>query len=164
MVRRIRMVIAIGVVAVLLGGTAALATPPSGLTSTLQARGSWSRHDRIQLLASLTQQIKPPSSDVAMVRATLAPGGTTGWHDHPGPSVVILAAGTLTISEAKGRGCRVTEVSAAAGQRAFFHPEDVHRFDNKGGTVAEFYITYFAPTATPLLIDAPEAPPGCTAA
>ena len=164
MVRNIRMAIAIGVVAVLLGGTAALATPPSGLTSTLLARGSLSRHDRIKLLAGLTQQIKPPSSDVAMVRATLAPGGTTGWHDHPGPSVVILATGTLTISEAKGRGCLVTEVSAAGGQKAFFHPDDVHRFDNKGETVAEFYITYFAPTATPLLIDAPEAPPGCTAA
>jgi hypothetical protein len=43
------------------------------LTSTLLARGSVSRHDRIQLLAGLTQQIKPQSSDVAMVRATLAP-------------------------------------------------------------------------------------------
>ena len=164
MVRRIRMAIAIGGIAVLLGGTAALATPPSGLTSTLLARGSLSRHDRIQLLAGLTQHIKPRSSDVAMVRATLDPGGTTGWHDHPGPSVVILAAGTLTISEAKGRGCRVTRVSAAAGQKAFFHPDDVHRFDNKGKTVAEFYITYFAPTATPLLIDVPDPPPGCKAA
>jgi quercetin dioxygenase-like cupin family protein len=164
MVRRIRMAIAIGGIAVLLGGTVALATPPSGLTSTLLARGSWSRHDRVQLLAGLTRQIKPASSDVAMVRATLEPGGTTGWHDHPGSSVVILATGTLTISEAKGRGCRVTEVSAAAGQKAFFHPDDAHRFDNKGETVAEFYITYFAPTAAPLLIDVPQAPPGCTAA
>jgi quercetin dioxygenase-like cupin family protein len=163
MIGRIRMAVAIGGVAVLLGGTAALATPSSGLTSSLLARGSWSRHDRVQLLAGLTQQIKPSSSDVAMVRATLEPGGTTGWHDHPGPSVVILAKGTLRISEAKGRGCRVTEVSAAGGQKAFFHPDDVHRFDNQGGTVAEFYITYFAPTAAPLLIDAPEAPPGCTA-
>jgi quercetin dioxygenase-like cupin family protein len=161
---RIRRAMLIGGIAVLLGGTAAVATPPSGLSSTLLARGSLSRHDRIQLLASLTKQIKPPSSDVAMVRATLNPGGTTGWHDHPGPSVVILAAGTLTISEAKGRGCRVTEVSAAAGQKAFFHPDDVHRFDNRGATVAEFYITYFAPTALPLLIDVPEAPPGCSAA
>jgi quercetin dioxygenase-like cupin family protein len=161
---RIRRAMLIGGIAVLLGGTAAVATPPSGLTSTLLARGSFSRHDRIQLLAGLTQQIKPRSSDVAMVRATLNPGGTTGWHDHPGPSVVILAAGTLTISEARGRGCRVTEVSAAAGQKAFFHPDDVHRFDNKGETVAEFYITYFAPTAVPLLIDVSEAPPGCSAA
>ena len=93
MVRRIRMAIAIGGIAVLLGGTVALATPASGLTSTLLARGPWSRHDRIKLAAGLTRQIKPPSSDVAMVRATLEPGGTTGWHGHPGPSVVILAAG-----------------------------------------------------------------------
>jgi len=39
MVRNIRMAIAIGMVAVLLGGTAALATPSSGLKSTLLARG-----------------------------------------------------------------------------------------------------------------------------
>jgi hypothetical protein len=73
MVGRIRVVVVIGVVAVLLGGTAALATPPSGLTSTLLARGSVSRLDQIKLIAGLTQQVKPPSSDVAMVRATLAP-------------------------------------------------------------------------------------------
>jgi quercetin dioxygenase-like cupin family protein len=164
MVGRIRVVVVIGVVAILVGGTAALATPSSGLTSTLLARGAVSRLDQIKLIAGLAQQVKPSSSDVAMVRATLAPGGTTGWHDHPGPSMVILATGTLTISEAKGHGCRVTEVSAAAGQKAFFHPDAVHRFDNKGGAVAEFYITYFAPTATPLLIDALEAPPGCAAA
>jgi hypothetical protein len=117
MVRRIRMAIVIGGIAVLLGGTAALATPPSGLTSTLLARGSLSRHDRIQLLAGLPRLIKPRSSDVAMVRATLDPCGTTGWHDHPGPSVVILAAGTLTISEAKGRGCRVTRVGDVGEQQ-----------------------------------------------
>ena len=158
------MAIAIGGIAVLLGGTAALATPPSGLTSTLLARGPLSRHDRIKLVGGLVRQTKPPSSDVAMVRATLDPGGTTGWHDHPGPSVVILATGTLTISETEGRGCRVTRVSAAKGQKAFFHPDDVHRFENKGTTVAEFYITYFAPTAAPLLIDVPDPPPGCKAA
>ena len=72
MIRRIRMAIAIGGIAVLLGGTAALATPPSGLTSTLLARGSLSRHDRIQLLAGLTQHIKPRSSDVAMAMALVA--------------------------------------------------------------------------------------------
>lgn len=159
---RFRRAIAIGGIAVLLGATAAMATPPSGLASTLLGRGSLSRHDRVQLLAGLAKQIKPKSSDVAMVRATLDPGGTTGWHAHPGPSVVVLAVGTLTISEAKGRGCRVIRVSAAKGQKAFFHPKDVHRFENKGKTVAEFYITYFAPTAAPLLIDVPEAPPGCS--
>jgi len=118
----------------------------------------------IKLLAGLTQQVKPQSSDMAMVRATLDPGGTTGWHAHPGPSVVILVAGTLRISEPKDRGCRVTEVSAATGPKAFFHPQDVHRFDSTGETVAEFYITYFAPTGAPLLVDVPEVPPGCSAA
>jgi quercetin dioxygenase-like cupin family protein len=162
--RVVRRAIAIGVIAVLLGGTAALATPPSGLTSTLLGRESWSRQDRIELLAGLAQQVKPRSSDVAMVRATLAPGGTTGWHAHTGPSVVILVAGALEISEPKGRGCRVTEVSAAAGPKAFFHTDDVHRFNNNSETDAVFYITYFAPTGAPLLVDVPEEPPGCSGA
>lgn len=157
---RIRRAIGIGVIGVLAGTTAAVATPPSGLTSQLLARGSWDRQDRRDFIESLEEKRKV-ASDVATVQATLALGGTTGWHAHPGPSVVVLKSGTLTITEATGRGCGISEVTAATGPKVFFHPEEVHKFDNTGGTIAELYITYFVPTAVPLLIDAP-APAPCT--
>lgn len=156
---RIRRAISIGVIGVLAGATAAVATPPSGLTSQLLARGSWDRQDRRNFIESLEEKRKV-ASDVATVQATLVPGGTTGWHAHPGPSVVVLKSGTLTITEATDRGCGISEVTAATGPKAFFHPEEVHKFDNTGGAIAELYITYFVPMAVPLLIDAP-APAPC---
>ncbi len=36
------------------------------------------------------------SSDVYVVFNTIAPGGDTGWHSHPGPSIVSVKSGTAT--------------------------------------------------------------------
>jgi quercetin dioxygenase-like cupin family protein len=36
------------------------------------------------------------SSDVYVVYNTIAPGGNTGWHSHPGPSIVSVKSGTAT--------------------------------------------------------------------
>jgi quercetin dioxygenase-like cupin family protein len=36
------------------------------------------------------------SSDVYVVYNTIAPGGDTGWHSHPGPSIVSVKSGTAT--------------------------------------------------------------------
>ena len=35
-------------------------------------------------------------SDVYVVRNVIVPGGHTGWHTHPGPSIISVAAGTVT--------------------------------------------------------------------
>ncbi len=161
---RLRRSIVIGFVGAVVGAGTALATMPSGLSAELLARGTWGRQQRVRLVDAIARQGGLPSSDVAVVAATLQPGGTTGWHGHTGPSVVILETGTLRISEPTARGgCRTRELSAATGQRAFFHTDDTHIFDNVGGTVAEFTIVYFAPTGVPLLVDVPVAPAGCSA-
>ena len=34
-----------------------------------------------------------------------APGGTSGWHTHPGHSLIIVAAGTVTAYEGDDREC-----------------------------------------------------------
>ena len=36
------------------------------------------------------------SSDVYVVFNTIAPGGDTGWHSHPGPSIISVKSGTAT--------------------------------------------------------------------
>src|SRR4051794_25490699 len=36
------------------------------------------------------------ASDVYVVDNKLRPGGTTGWHSHPGPSLIEVVAGTVT--------------------------------------------------------------------
>lgn len=35
--------------------------------------------------------------DVATVRVTFQPGGSTGWHVHPGPALVTVKTGQLTL-------------------------------------------------------------------
>ena len=42
-------------------------------------------------------------SDVYVVQNTWPPGAHTGWHTHPGPSLVTVTAGTITAYEASDR-------------------------------------------------------------
>jgi hypothetical protein len=169
--KRTAILIALGAVVAPLAVGVALATPPSGLTSQLLSRGAAGEfriHDKSMRLRIDARE----ETDVAVVRATLASGGFTGWHGHPGPSIVIVRSGTLTMyAPAHDReadegddddetrdGCAVQ--SFGPGQ-AFVHPPSVHNFVNTGTGPVEFDVVYFVPAgATPLLRDEP-APPEC---
>ena len=110
-------------------------------------------------------------TDVAVVRATLAPGGSSGWHGHPGPSMVIVKSGKLTMREprrhdhAHGRASgwrRCSERTIETGT-AFVHPEDEHEFVNRSSSLVEFYAVYLVPAgAAPLLNDVPTPPRECS--
>jgi hypothetical protein len=147
----------------------ALATPPSGLTSQLLARGAAAEFQIHEKSMRLRMDAKRPT-DVALVRATLEPGGSTGWHGHPGPSIVVVKSGIVTMYEPAHdeeedeadrarhdrQGCAVQ--TFGPGQ-AFVHPASVHNFVNSGQDVAEFYVAYLVPAgAAPLLHDEPPAP------
>jgi len=137
---------------------AVLATHTSvGLTSTLLGRGQWDRADLVTFVRELGAMHAPATSTVAVVRATLAAGGTTDWHGHPGPSVVVVTVGTIRVVEPAPRG-GCTTADYPAGQ-AFFHSEGAHTFLNPGTSPAEFLVTYVAPPG-PLLVHEP-AHAGC---
>ena len=144
----------IAVVVLMLSAHAALATHTStGLTSTLLGRGTWDRADLGELVNELGDFHRGSGSDVAVVRAALAPGGTTDWHGHPGPSAIVVTAGTIRVIQAiPGGRCGVSDY--ATGQ-AFFHSQDAHTFINPGASTAEFYVVYFSP-AGPLLVHEPD--------
>ncbi len=142
-----------------LAAGAALATPPSGLSSELLARGAGGTfriHDKSM---KLKIKAKEPT-DVALVKAILGPGGFTGWHGHPGPSIVIVKSGELTMYEPR-RGVCVARTFGPG--KAFVHPEHAHNFVNTGAATAEFYVAYFIPAgAAPLLNDVTPAPAECS--
>ena len=52
-----------------------LATPPSGLTTALLARGTDQSRGTIPLEFG---------KDIVMAQITVNPGGSSGWHSHPG--------------------------------------------------------------------------------
>jgi hypothetical protein len=153
--------VVLGAMAVPAAGVA-LATPPSGLSSELLARGGAGTF-RVHDSTGLKLHARQPT-DIAVVRARLEPGGSTGWHRHPGPSLVVVKSGTLTMAEPAGHHPhdRQCSVQAFGPGRAFVHPAHEHTFENRTDAVVEFYVVYFVPEgAAPLLSDVPAVPEAC---
>jgi quercetin dioxygenase-like cupin family protein len=127
--------------------TAAQATPPSGLTGTVLATGTMT--DPVEI------RTKGPT-DFVFQLVTIVPGGTSGWHYHPGNVLVVVSHGTVTRTDSD-----CNSVSYSAGQ-SFVEPggpHHVHRGSNFGKEPAELYLTYVNAAGGPLSVDQPD--PGC---
>jgi quercetin dioxygenase-like cupin family protein len=148
------MAVAVAVLAVFVG--AALATPPKGVTPTPLTRatlGKFEAHnDGIEVESQRT------SADFALAKVVIEPGGSTGWHHHPGVALVSVNSGAVTEYD---KNCHKSVYKAGEG---FFETNgEVHIVRNKGKANAVLYVTFIAPTKTPadgLLIDDPK-PKGC---
>ena len=77
---------------------AALATASSGLTTTIIAGPTPLGEVDIKSASEINEvKIKTKGvSDVYVVHNTLVPGGHTGWHSHPGPSIISVVSGQAT--------------------------------------------------------------------
>ena len=93
------------------------------------------------------------ATDVLQTDLIFQPGGTTGWHIHPGPVVVVIKTGALT--EIHSNGCMTVH---PAGSAFFENPNEVHNVVNQTGVVTEVYATFLSPTGTQPLI--PVSDPG----
>jgi quercetin dioxygenase-like cupin family protein len=135
------------------------ATLPKDVVGTPLARGAGGEL-RIRDFDTGFKLRARDATDVAFVKATIAPGGYTGWHGHTGPSIVVVSKGTLTMYQPYKRRCSIEILEAG---KAFVHPTSVHNFVNNGTQELEFYIAYFVPAgASPAPIDEP-VPDGCPA-
>lgn len=59
------------------------------------------------------------AGEVVVQEITMGPNGSTGWHSHPGPVVVVVKTGALTFVDAPGGVCRERVYPAGA---AFVDP------------------------------------------
>jgi len=77
---------------------AALATASSGLTTTIIAGPTPLGEVDINSKSEINDvKIKTKGvSDIYVVLNTLVPGGHTGWHSHPGPSIISVVSGQAT--------------------------------------------------------------------
>lgn len=125
----------LGVVLALLGLAAysgsVLATPPSGLTNIPLARGTNTSQGTIPLQVG---------SDVAMAQITVVPGGSSGWHSHPGGAIIIVKQGALTVHRSIGSQCQVD--SYAAGQAFVERPGEVDQVTNAGAIPYVLFVTF----------------------
>jgi mannose-6-phosphate isomerase-like protein (cupin superfamily) len=115
--------IVLGAVAALHVSGVALATPASaGFVSEILGR-SFFEHIRVStghgdddvVTANLVKILARDPSDVYMVRNTVAPGADSGWHTHPGPSIVMVTSGTASVYEGDDPSCTPVTVPAGTG-------------------------------------------------
>jgi quercetin dioxygenase-like cupin family protein len=86
----------------------------------------------------------PGSADVAIAKVVLEPGGSTGWHHHPGIVLVPVEAGAVTEYDAE---CHETVYKAGKG---FVESNgEVHLVRNEGDVKAVLYPTFLVPTEKP---------------
>jgi quercetin dioxygenase-like cupin family protein len=93
------------------------------------------------------------SSDVHVLENTIAPGGTFGWHSHPGPSLVIVKSGTATFYLAAEPTCTPHAVPAGSGFVDQGH--DVHVVRNEGSIDLVTVVVSLVPAGFGRRIDEP---------
>jgi hypothetical protein len=166
--------------AVVVGATAfvgsALATPAIGFVGTTIAFGRLAAFDVENYLVSdtpghsrpkshpkkdlwLSVQRTKGDSDLYVQSNVWAPGGSTGWHTHPGHSLITVTAGTLTAYEGDDPACTPTAYTVGM---SFADPggDHVHVLRNETAAETRTITVQLIPAGATRRIDA-EPNAGC---
>lgn len=126
----------------------ALATSGSGLVSV-----EYGRHTVSQFSAKFTDR------DIVVSELSFAPGGFSGWHSHPGKTIVGVARGSLTLYHSDGSTCVPTTYSA--GDVFVERGGVVHYAVNEGTAAVVINATYLrVPVGASPRVDEAQ-PAGC---
>src|SRR5215217_240139 len=119
-----------------------LATSSNGFTSTTLAKAQLSElkikgdskadHWKVKLKTK-------GLSDLYVQSNVFAPGGgSSGWHTHPGPSLITVTAGTVTVYDGDDPSCTPHVYSAGDPMNGFVDVGggDVHLIRNEGAVEA----------------------------
>jgi len=147
------------------------ATPPSGFTGTTIALGRLDEfrvHNEAVVAGAASSDPDEPDlwrsiqrtrglSDLYVQSNVWAPGGTTGWHTHPGHSLILVTAGSVTAYEGDDPSC--TPHVYTAGM-AFVDPGGghVHVLRNEGAVEAQTIAVQLIPAAAARRVDASPNP------
>jgi quercetin dioxygenase-like cupin family protein len=140
--RRAILLVAVGVTVLVLVVGAALAAPPSGVTATPITRATLGKFEAEYRGIDVESKQRP--ADIAIVKVVLEPGGSTGWHHHPGVVLVPVKSGAVTEYDTH---CHKSVYRAGKG---FVESNaEVHLVRNDGNVKAVLYPTFLVPTETP---------------
>ena len=139
----------------------ALATPPVGFTSTTTAQGRFAESDVSNYFIStkgklwFSLQKTKGQSDGYFLSNVWQPGGTTGWHTHPGQTLIIVTAGTITHYDGDDSKCtpHVYTTGMTFVDRGGSH---VHNIRNEGDVEAQVVAFRLIPAGQMGRIDAPD--------
>ena len=131
---------------------AALATPPKDATTTPLTRATLGTFEAKG--DGIEAESERRSADIAIAKVVIEPGGTTGWHHHPGVVLVSVKSGTVSEYDVK---CEKSVFTAGEG---FVESNgEVQLVRNNGNAKAVLYATFLVPTNTTdegLRIDDPQ--------
>jgi quercetin dioxygenase-like cupin family protein len=153
----------VGAAVVVVPARATQPTPPPQVTTTILAK---SLFDAIHVKAHTSvpdrwkAQLKTRGrSDVYVVDNKFPPGATTGWHSHPGPSLILVVAGSVTNYPGDDPRCTPQVYSAGDG---FIDPGGghVHLLGNQTNAPAETIAVQLLPQGAERRIVA-DAPSNC---
>ena len=126
-------------------------------------------NDRDDKMLWLSMQATRGSSDFYIVNNTWAPVdtttnpakvATTGWHSHPGHSLIVVTAGTLTDYESDDPECK-PHVYTAGMSFVDAGGNHTHVIRNEGTVPASDIAVQLVPAGAARKIDAPIAPVNC---
>jgi len=130
------------------------ATAASGFTAAQQWKGQFPSLD-IKLKTE-TFDLKldtKGSSDVYVTRNAIAAGGQSGWHTHPGPSLITVTLGEITAYDDQ----LCTPIRYQAGDSFIDHGDGhVHLLRNETSVAAETVAIQFIARDAVRRIDAPQ--------
>ena len=140
--RRTILLVAVGVSVLAVFVGAALATTPKGVTPTPLTRATLGKFEAEN--NGIEVESDHTSADFALAKVVIEPGGTTGWHHHPGVALVSVTSGSVTEYD---KNCHKSVYKAGEG---FVETKgEVHVVRNQGKANAVLYVTFIAPTKTP---------------
>ena len=148
--RRSWWVISVALVASLAfaAGTVLAVHAPGGTSAVPLARGTLAETIKVNV-DNVKIQTKGPV-DVATLQVTFAPGGSAGWHIHPGPVFVVIQSGELSVWD---EDCQKT--TYGVGETFFeFGPEMSMLVKNESASTPSVVIgTFIVPVgAMPLTV------------
>jgi Cupin domain len=168
MKRKLSLLAGMALLALVASVAVTMASPPSGVTPTVLARGTYAGFD-VRSSANGSAQAGSPycqtSSgawvvapnetcaaqfaagakspiDIVVRKHDYAIGSSTGWHTHPGPVFITVTQGTLTYYEYDDSNCTPHVVSAGQG---FVDDGRGHIVRNESGQPAQDVSVIVAP-------------------
>src|SRR5580765_6407679 len=160
----------LGAVAVAFYAGNALATDPVNFSGTTLAKATFGEIDsHVVAEPGWQEKIKTHgSSDLYVQQNTWDPTKcdgcipSTGWHTHPGPSLVIVTQGSVTAYDGDDPTC-TPHVYSATGTNSFVDIGSgaVHIIRDESGAVAKTVVVQLIPKAANRRIDVTPAPGNC---
>ena len=136
------------------------ATAASGFTAVQQWRGLFGPLDIKSEGKGYDIKLKTKDdSDIYVTRNAIAVGGQSGWHTHPGPSLITVTVGEIVAYDSDDPLCAPTRYTV--GQGFVDSGDHAHLLRNQSASPAETVAVQFLPRGSVRRVDAAQ-PSHCT--